>query len=174
MVSKSPSGKIMYNHPDKSLMLKAIEEAGASSALGQYALGSVVVNTEGEILAIAHTSTHADNDSTSHAETNAIRMASKKVNNLYLQGCWLYSTLEPCPMCTAAAIWAKMEGIVFGASKEDAVEFATNSADKKFTWRQIDVSSRSIIEKGEPKLKLHEGFMRDECKKLFNYAANGN
>jgi tRNA(Arg) A34 adenosine deaminase TadA len=161
----------MDNHPDKSLMLKAIEEARASSALGQYALGSVVVSAEGKILATAHTSTHADNDSTAHAEVNAIRMASEKTNNLYLQGCWLYSTLEPCPMCTAAAIWAKMEGIVFGASKEDAMEFAANSMDKKFTWRQIDISSRSIIEKGEPKLKLHECFMRDECKKLFKYAA---
>ena len=161
----------MYNHPDKLLMSKAIEEAKSSSALGQYALGSIVVNAEGETLAIAHTSVHADNDSTAHAEVNAIRMASKKMNNLYLQGCWLYSTLEPCPMCTAAAIWAKMEGIVFGASKEDAMEFSANSADKKLTWRQIDISSRSIIEKGEPKLKLHEGFMRDECKKLFNYAS---
>lgn len=151
-------------------MSKAIEEAKTSSALGQYVLGSIVVNTEGEILAIAHTSTHADQDSTAHAEVNAIRMASKKTNNLYLPGCWLYSTLEPCPMCTAAAIWAKMEGIVFGASKEDAMEFAADSTDKKFTWRQIDISSRSIIEKGEPRLKLHECFMREECKKLFSYS----
>lgn len=160
----------MQNHPQKEFMEKAIAEAKNSASLGQYALGALVVNSNGEILSIAHTSTHADNDATAHAEVNAIRAACAKLNNRYLSGCWLYTTLEPCPMCTSAAIWAKMGGIVFGASKEDAQEFAKNSQNEKFTWRQIDISSRDIAAKGDPQVQVIEKFMREECCQLFSFA----
>jgi tRNA(Arg) A34 adenosine deaminase TadA len=162
----------MQNHPQEEIMKKAIEEAKTSSSLGQYALGAVIVDSKGEIIATEHTTTHATNDATTHAEVNAIRTACKKLNNRYLFGCWLYTTLEPCPMCISAAIWAKMEGVVFGATKDDAVEFAKGLENKKFTWRQIDISAREIVMKGDPQIKLIEGFMREECCKLFNYAEN--
>jgi len=160
----------MPNHPDEKFMLSAIEEAKRSAVLGQYALGAIVVDVDGNILSEEHTTTHAENDATAHAEVNAIRAACKKLNNRYLDGCWLYTTLEPCPMCTAAAIWAKMGGIVFGATKEDAINFAKQLKNEKFTWRQIDVSAREIVAKGDPKIGLVEGFMREECKPLFEFS----
>ncbi|MCX6754920.1 MAG: nucleoside deaminase [Candidatus Nomurabacteria bacterium] len=160
----------MQNHPQENIMKKAIEEAKSSASAGQYALGAVVVNADGEVIAITHTTLHENNDPTCHAEVNVIRLACTKLKDRYLKGCWLYSTLEPCPMCTSAAIWAKMEGIVFGASKEDAQDFAKNLKDSKFTWRQIDVSARDIVEKGDPKIKLIEKFMREECLELFNFS----
>lgn len=98
----------MVNHPQKEYMEKAIEEAESSASLGQYAIGSVIIGPEGETISVAHTTTHADNNAVAHGETNAIQAACKKLTNRYLNGCWLYSTLEPCPMCTSAAIWAKM------------------------------------------------------------------
>lgn len=153
-------------------MQQAIAEAKRSASGGQYALGAVIVDADGEIVAIEHTTLHEHNDPTCHAEVNVIRSACVKLESRYLPGCWLYTTLEPCPMCTSAAIWAKMEGIVFGASKEDAQEFGKSLQDKKFTWRQIDVSSKDIIEKGDPKLGLIERFMQDECKTLFDFAKN--
>jgi tRNA(Arg) A34 adenosine deaminase TadA len=73
-------------------------------------------------------------------------------------------------MCTSAAIWAKMKGIVFGASKDDAVAFAKKLQDAKFTWRQIDMSSKEVIGRGNPKLELIEKFMQEECKELFLYS----
>lgn len=151
-------------------MQEAIKEAESSASSGQYALGALVVNEHGEIVAVEHTTLHGKNDPTCHAEINAIRSACAELNSRYLLGCWLYTTLEPCPMCTSSAIWAKMAGIVFGASKEDAQEFGKFLGDKKFTWRQIDISSKTIVEKGNPKIELIEKFMREECKKLFNFA----
>jgi tRNA(Arg) A34 adenosine deaminase TadA len=158
---------LMQNHPQGEFMKKAIEVAKDSARSGQYAIGAVVVGPDGNIISIAHTATHETNDATAHAEVNAIRSACSKLNNRYLSGCWLYTTLEPCPMCASAAIWAKMEGIVFGASKEDAQDSAKNIKNLDFTWRQIDISAKHIVEKGDPKIKLIEKFMQEECQVLF-------
>src|SRR3989338_8024510 len=99
---------------------------------------------------------------------NAIRKAARKVGCRYLPGAWLYTTQEPCPMCTAAAIWAKMEGIVFGATKDDAQEVYKRQKGTRFSWRQIDIPAEDIIAKGMPKLALHKAFLRDECIKLYS------
>ena len=71
-------------------------------------------------MSVAHTTTHETNDATAHGEVNAIRVACKNSGSRYLFGCWLYTTLEPCSMRTSAAIWARVEGIVACATKEDA------------------------------------------------------
>jgi tRNA(Arg) A34 adenosine deaminase TadA len=162
----------MMEHPQKKYMQEAIEEAKRSASSGQYALGAVVVHENGEIIAVAHTTLHEHNDPTCHAEVNAIRFACEKLQSRYLPGCWLYTTLEPCPMCTSAAIWAKMRGIVFGASKEDAQEFGKGLKDTTFTWRQIDISSKEVIERGDPTIDVVERFMQDECNQLFDFAKN--
>ena len=104
------------------------------------------------------------NDPTSHAEVVAIRNACEKLSQPYLEGCILYSTHEPCPMCASAAVWAKMKGIVFGARKAD---FKGRSKGN-FAWRTIDIPCSKVLEKGEPKLELVEAFMKDECIKLFD------
>lgn len=154
-------------HPNKTFMREAIQEAKRAANEGQYAIGAVVV-LDDKILSVAHTTLHQVNDPTAHAEINAIRIASEKIGSRYLQGAWLYTTQEPCPMCTSAAIWAKMEGIVYGASKDDAFEIFKKQKDGRFSWRQIDVSAEDIIAKGEPKLRLHKGFLREECLLLYD------
>lgn len=149
-------------------MQAAIDEAIKAREDQAYAIGAVVVSSDGQIISIEHTTTHQTNDATAHGEVNAIRSACKKLNNRYLPGCWLYTTLEPCPMCSAAAIWAKMEGVVFGATKEDAMDYAKRAGSEKFTWRQIDMSAKEVLAKGDPKVQLVEGFMREECTELFH------
>ena len=69
-------------------------------------------------------------------------------------------------MCTAAGIWAKLRGIVFGATLEDAIHFS-NLNDKQFTWRQIEMKAKCLIEVGTPRLQLVAGFLRGECLPLF-------
>ena len=140
-------------------MAASVEEAKKSAVSGQYAIGAVVVDSQGNIISIAHTTISENKDATEHAEMNAIREACKVLNSQYLENCWLYTTLEPCTMCTSAAIWAKMKGIVFGASQKDA---------RDFSWRQIDISAKEVAQKGNPKLEIIENFMREECKNLFD------
>ncbi len=147
----------------EEFMKRAIEIAKESAKKGDYALGAVIVK-DSKILAEGTTNLKHEHDPTVHAEIVAIRTACKKLKAHYLEKCVLYTTHEPCPMCASAVIWAKMEGIVFGAFKDDAKE----RGSKKFSWRQIDISCKDVLKKGEPKLKVVEGFMRDECLKLFD------
>ncbi len=148
--------------PQQTFMQKAIAVAKESSQKGDYAIGAVIVRNN-RIIATGETQAKRINDPTAHAEVVAVRNACKKLDGPYLRDCILYTTHEPCPMCASAAIWAKMGGIVFGATKEDA----RGKQSENFSWRQIDVSCKDILKKGTPKLELVEGFMREECKKLF-------
>ena len=70
-------------------------------------------------------------------------------------------------MCAAAAIWARLEGIVFGAFYQDAVIWAQEHKSETFSWRQILISCSDIVSKGTPLLTVQGGFMRDECQALF-------
>ena len=143
-------------------MQKAIELARQSAAQGDYALGAVIVKGD-EIIAEGTTNVKHENDPTVHAEVVAIRTACRKLETRNLEGYILYTTHEPCPMCASAAIWAKMEGIVYGATIHDT----EGKGSKKFTWRQINIRCRDILKEGTPRLELVEEFMRDECIKLF-------
>jgi len=147
---------------NKRFMQRAIEEAKRGAKEGNYALGCVIVK-DGEIIATGMNKTKTENDPTLHGEVDVIRNVCKKLKSHYLEGCILYSTQEPCSMCTSAAIWAKMEGIVFGAFERDAKK----NQGENFSWRQIDISCKDVIAKGDPKLNLIEGFMREDCLKLF-------
>lgn len=147
-------------------MSMAISEAHRAAKLGQYALGAVVVKWD-EVVSIAHTNLHITNDPSAHAEMNAIRAAANKLGSRYLEWAWLYTTQEPCPMCTSVAIWAKMEWIVFWAYEDDAIEFNKKKLSSNFSWRQIKIPASEVINKGSPVLKLVEWFKRDECIKLY-------
>ena len=154
------------NHPNSKIMQEVIKEAEKSADKGQYALAAAVVMND-RIISVANTNLHETQDPSAHAEMNAIRNACSKTGSRYLEGAWLYTTQEPCPMCTSVAIWAKMSGIVFGAYENDAIEMYKKQAGSQFTWRQINITASYVASKGEPKLKVIEGFMRDECVKLY-------
>jgi tRNA(Arg) A34 adenosine deaminase TadA len=71
-------------------------------------------------------------------------------------------------MCTSAAIWAKVEAIVYGATMEDMAEYCRSNGNNAWSWRTIDIKARDITEKGTPRVEIVEGIMRKECKKLFH------
>ena len=91
-----------------------IQLATENHQAGGHAVAAAIVQGA-EILSTGVTTIAKDYDPTAHAEINAIREAARRVRSRFLEGCYLYTTYEPCPMCASAAIWAKLEGIVFGA-----------------------------------------------------------
>jgi len=95
--------------------------------------GAVIVR-EGEVVAEAGNSVFTTNDPTAHAEVNAIRAACRKLAVFRLDGCTLYTSSEPCPMCLAACYWAHLDRIFYAANAEDA---ARAGFDDAFLYREL-------------------------------------
>lgn len=80
--------------------------------------GAVVVK-DGEVISISSNTVLKDNDATAHAEINAIRNAGKKLKTFDLNGCEIYTTSFPCPMCLSAIIWSNIKKVYVGANTKD-------------------------------------------------------
>lgn len=83
--------------------------------------GAIVVR-EGEVIATGVNLVTASNDPTAHAEVTAIRNACRSLATFQLDGCDVYTSCEPCPMCLAAIYWARCRTIYFGNTAEDAAK----------------------------------------------------
>lgn len=81
--------------------------------------GAVIIK-DGEIISSAHNTVLKSKDATAHAEINAIREASRKLNTHDLSGCILYTSAQPCPMCLSAIIWANIKEVFYANTKEEA------------------------------------------------------
>ena len=99
---------------DEDFMREALSEAELALAEGEVPVGCVVVRGGG-IVARAHNMRAALGDPTAHAEVLALRRAAQALGAWRLNGCTLYVTLEPCPMCAGALVQARVDRLVYGA-----------------------------------------------------------
>ncbi len=97
-------------------MGQALGHAAHAAAQNEVPVGAVLVSADGSLLAGAGNCCVAANDPVGHAEIRVLRMAAALVGNYRLPGSTLYVTLEPCPMCAAALLFARVSRIVFGAA----------------------------------------------------------
>jgi len=104
---------------DRRWMRLALAEAQRAFEAGEVPVGAVVVRG-GQILGRGHNRVEQLRDPTAHAEMLAITAACEAVGSKYLDNCSLYVTLEPCPMCAGAMVWARLSRLVFGAFDEKA------------------------------------------------------
>lgn len=96
------------------MMRAALEEAHAALAEGEFPVGAVVARGD-EIIARAHNLREQTHDPTAHAEVLALRAAAAVQGDWRLNGCELFVTLEPCPMCAGAIVNSRPDRVVFGA-----------------------------------------------------------
>ncbi len=106
---------------DERFLLEAIRLADESITKGGGPFGAVLVK-DGEIIGRGTNLVTLNNDPTAHAEVQAIRTACLKLGDFQLTGCELYVNCEPCPMCLAAAYWARVDAVYYAASASDAAE----------------------------------------------------
>jgi tRNA(Arg) A34 adenosine deaminase TadA len=105
---------------DVTFLRRAIQLAREHMEAGHGGPFGAVIVRDAEVLATGWNQVTTANDPTAHAEVVAIRAAAAALRNFQLKGCVLYSSCEPCPMCLAAAYWARLDRIVFAASRTDA------------------------------------------------------
>lgn len=104
---------------DEVYMKDPLRQARKAYALMEVPIGCVIVY-EGKIIARGYNRRNTDKNTTSHAEINAIRRASKKLGDWRLEGCTMYITLEPCPMCAGAIVQARVDRVVIGSMNAKA------------------------------------------------------
>lgn len=119
--------------------------------------GAVIVK-DGEIIGEGYNQVLKNNDPTWHAEMHAIREACKKLGTPHLDGCILYTSAECCPMCLAAAYWAHIDHIYYGARIEDAVKYGD--------FDDADILSELRMDPKDRKIKFTE-IMRNEAVEIW-------
>ena len=102
------------------MMSLAIERARKTMNEGKGGPFGALIMKDDKIIAVSSNTVIGDNDPTAHAEINAIREASKELGTYNLEGCTLYTTSYPCPMCLSAIMWANIKEVYYGATMEDA------------------------------------------------------
>ena len=105
---------------DETFLERAVGLALANVERGEGGPFGAVIVRNGEIIAEGWNRVVATNDPTAHAEIIAIRAACAQLERFHLQDCVLYASSEPCPMCLAAAYWARISRIVYANSREQA------------------------------------------------------
>ena len=147
------------NEDDEHWMRRAIEIARSKgSDPSTSPLGSVIV-LDGREIAGERNQTEELPDATAHAEMMAIRRACEGTGELELRGATLYSTLQPCGMCTMASIWSKVGRVVYGAGREDVHRMY-------FEDRHVDTLS-FIADAYRDDVSITGGVLRDACARLY-------
>ncbi len=118
---------------DRYFMRMACEIASENIDRGGGPFGAVIVK-DGEVVSTGCNTVTLSNDPTAHAEVNAIRRACELTHNFKLDGCVVYSSCEPCPMCLSALYWAGVTRVYYGNTQHDAREI---NFDDNFIYQEI-------------------------------------
>jgi tRNA(Arg) A34 adenosine deaminase TadA len=120
--------------------------------------GALIVSSRsGKRLMRATNAVRRENDPSSHAEVRAVRLACKKLKRTNLSGFTMYSTCEPCPMCMANALWARLDRVVFGATIADANRYCL----------QIHVPAEEVAQRADMACIVDGPVLRELCNTLF-------
>ncbi len=141
---------------DSAFLARAVELAVQNVAAGGGPFGALIVGSDRAVLAEGQNRVTRDLDPTAHAEVVAIRAACRAAASFTLPGTTLYTSCEPCPLCLSAALWARVDRVVFAADRHDAArggfddrEFYELFEQPREAWH-IPIDSRRIEESAAP------------------------
>lgn len=145
--------------PDESQMLELVRFARRALATPRRSpfASSVVETRTGRRVARCLNRARALGDPTAHAEVVAIRTACRRLKSTSLAGFTLYTTCEPCPMCMAAALWSRVDRVVFGATIADASRHCA----------QIHTGARQLVRRSDLRCEVSGPVARAACAAVF-------
>ncbi len=150
------------NKTDEKYLRMSIEIADQAYKEGNHPFGAILVDENGKELMRGGNSIEDDNDFVSHAETGLLRRAFREFEPEYLAKCTLYSSAEPCAMCSGAIYWVGVGRVVFGIGIEKQAELTTNPKD----FAPV-ISCAEIISKGKKPIKVEGPFLEAEAAKIY-------
>ena len=150
---------------------RANEIAKNSREHGNTPFGALLVDKDGNILLEQENIEITTKDCTGHAETSLMRRASQKYTKEFLKECTLYTTFEPCAMCSGAIYWGNVGNVVYGLTEKELLNQTGNDEQNP----TFDLSCREVFERGQKDinvigpfnelkdeiLKTHEGYWRN-------------
>lgn len=138
---------------DRKFMDLALIEAKKAMEDGDVPVGAIVVK-DGKVIGVGRNRREKDNNAVAHAEILAIENACKEIGNWRLDGCELYVTLEPCPMCSGAIINARIKTVIFGAydTKVGSLGSVANFVNLPYSFTP----------------EVYGGICEDECRRLLS------
>lgn len=137
---------------DEKYMREAIKQARKAAKIDEVPIGCVIVYDD-KIIARGYNRRNTDKSTLAHAEIIAIRKAAKAIGDWRLEGCTIYITLEPCPMCAGAIVQARIPRVVVGAMNPKA-----GCAGSVINLLQMDGFNH--------KAELTSGVLVDECRTM--------
>lgn len=154
----------MDNEFNPEFMKRAIELSRKASIVDKTggAFGSVVVK-DGKIIGEGYNQVVKTNDPTWHAEMHAIREACKAIGSPHLDGCYLYTSAECCPMCLAGAYWAHIKHIYYASTTADALKYGD--------FADIDILSEVKKEHDVRRIRAEEKMRKEALEVWKEYAA---
>ncbi|HLA66610.1 MAG TPA: tRNA adenosine(34) deaminase TadA [Acidimicrobiia bacterium] len=142
------------DHPQfETAMRAALAEAARAAAQGDVPVGAVLLDPDGDIIASDHNRREELQDPTAHAEMRVLSAAARAAGDWRLTGHTLVVTLEPCAMCAGAAVWSRLDRIVYGAS-----DLKAGAA-----WSLYNIPQDRRL---NHRVDLVEGVLGDECAAL--------
>jgi tRNA(Arg) A34 adenosine deaminase TadA len=136
---------------------QAIGVARRARDKGNHPFGAVLVAENGQVLLEGENTVNTEHDATGHAESNLVRAACRQFDFDTLSKCTLYSSTEPCPMCSGAIFWSGIGRIVYALSEADLYAFAPDSPHK------LPVGCREILSHGGRGVEVVGPVVEDEA-----------
>ena len=137
---------------EKNFMKEALKEAKKAYDKDEVPVGAVIVK-DGKIISRAYNVKEKKKDTTCHAEILAIKKASKKLDSWRLEGCSMYVTLEPCPMCAGAIIQSRLDKVVIGT-----MDYKTGACGSVLNLLKDYKFNHNV--------EIENGIMQEECEKI--------
>ena len=134
----------MITEEDKQFIQQAIDLATQNALDGKGGPFAAIITRNGKVVAFGTNLVTSANDPTAHAEVTAIRNACQQLGTFQLDGCTIYASCEPCPMCLGAIYWARPDRLVFAANKHDAAQAGFADAFI-YTELSLPMAERTLI-----------------------------
>lgn len=129
---------------------RCLELAQAAVSHSNMPFGAVLVDQDGEIILEQENIEITESDCTGHAETQLMVQASKKYSKDFLKDCTLYTTVEPCAMCSGAIYWGNVGRLVFGLSEKELLKITGNDQQNP----TLDLPCREVFKRGQKNIEI--------------------
>ena len=152
----------MLSQRDEQYLRIAIDVARRARENGNHPFGAVLVSEDGTLLLGAENTVVTERDCTGHAETNLMRKATQKFDADFLLKCTLYTSTEPCAMCSGAIYWGNVGRVVFALSEGRLYEITGSNPENP----TLKLPCREVFARGQRTVEVVGPAIEDEAREV--------